>query len=98
MPGDYGIWYLAIDYVFIVALTFQLTWLVNHTAGSVLVAVVFHLAFNIVNVSILPVTSSTEAFALPTAVECALSLALLGCLGRYAHRRDRILETIHLDA
>jgi uncharacterized protein len=77
---DYTIWYLAIDYVFIVALTFQLTWLVNHAAGSVLVAVAFHFAFNLVNVAVLPVTASTGAFALLTAVECALAVALLGRL------------------
>jgi uncharacterized protein len=77
---DYTIWYLAIDYVFIVALTFQLTWLVNHAAGSVLVAVAFHFAFNLVNVAVLPVTAGTGAFALLTAVECALAVALLGRL------------------
>jgi hypothetical protein len=42
--------------------------------------VVFHLAFNVVNVALLPVTASTEAFALLTAFECAISLALIGRL------------------
>lgn len=77
---DHGPWYLAIDYLFILALTFQLTWLVNHTGGSVLVAVAFHVVFNIVNVTILPVTASMGAFALLTAVECAIAAALLGRL------------------
>jgi hypothetical protein len=87
VPGEYGTWYLAINYVFIMALTFQLTWLVNNTGGSVLGAVAFHVAFNVVNVAILPVTASTGAFALLTAVECAVSLALVGHLARPAARR-----------
>jgi membrane protease YdiL (CAAX protease family) len=95
VPGDYGIWYLAINYVFIVALTFQLTWLVNHTGGSVLVAVSFHLTFNLVNVAILPVTASTGAFALLTAVECAIALAVVGRLARPAARQtDRHISTL----
>jgi hypothetical protein len=69
------------------ALTFQLTWLVNNTDGSVLVAVAFHLAFNVVNVALLPVTASTGAFALLTAFECAISLALVGRLTRPPARR-----------
>jgi membrane protease YdiL (CAAX protease family) len=80
VPIDYGGWYLAFNYVFIVALTFQLTWLVNHTGGSVLVAVAFHLVFNVVNVAILPVTASTGAFALLTAVESGIALALVARL------------------
>lgn len=77
---DDGPWYLAIDYVFVLALTFQLTWLVNHTGGSVLVAVAFHVVFNLVNVTILPVTASMGAFALLTAVECVIAVSLLGRL------------------
>lgn len=80
--ADHGPVYLALDYVFVLALTFQLTWLVNHTGGSVLVAVVFHLVFNIVNVTVLPVTASVGAFAMLTALECAIALALLGRLDR----------------
>jgi uncharacterized protein len=77
---DFGPVYLALDFVFVLALTFQLTWLFNRTGGSVLVAVAFHLVFNIVNVTVLPVTSSTGAFALLTAVECLIAVALLGRL------------------
>jgi membrane protease YdiL (CAAX protease family) len=96
VPGNYGIWYLAINYVFIIALTFQLTWLVNNTDGSVLVAVAFHLAFNVVNVALLPVTASTGAFALLTAFDCAISLALIGRMTQPAARRpDRRISALH---
>ena len=59
------------------ALTFQLTWLVNHSNGSVLVAVVFHVVVNLVNVTVLPVTASVGAFTLLTALECLIALALV---------------------
>jgi uncharacterized protein len=74
--ADHGAGYLVIDYVFVVALTFQLTWLVNHGNGSLLVAVVFHVVFNLVNVTILPVTASVGAFTLLTSLECLIALAL----------------------
>jgi membrane protease YdiL (CAAX protease family) len=79
--SDRGAGYVVVDYLFFVALTFQLTWLVNHTDGSVLVAVAFHVSFNVVNVAVLPVTESTGAFAILTAVEGAVSLAVLSRLG-----------------
>ena len=62
-------------------LTFQLTWLVNHAHGSVLVAVAFHVVFNTVNVALLPVTASPGAFAVLTALECVVTLALVRHLG-----------------
>ena len=74
---DFGWWYLAVDYVFVLALTVQLTWLVNRTGGSVLVAVVFHVVFNAVNVALLPVTASGGAFALLTGIEVVIALVLL---------------------
>ena len=79
--ANHGVGYVALDYLFFVALTFQITWLFNHTGGSVLVAVAFHVSFNIVNVTVLPVTASTSAFALLVAVECAGAVAVLRRLG-----------------
>lgn len=79
--ADRGIGYVVVDYLFFVALTFQLTWLVNAARGSVLVAVAFHVSFNIVNVAVIRVTESTSAFAMVTAAECAISLLVLGRLG-----------------
>ncbi len=81
VPEDHGWGYLVLDYVFILALTFQLTWLVNHARGSVLVAVAFHVVFNTVNVALLPVTASDGAFAVLTALECVITLALVRHLG-----------------
>lgn len=65
--------YLALDYVFILALSFQLTWVVNRTGGSVLSAVGFHVSFNVMNVAVLPVTEGTAAFAVLTLLELLVS-------------------------
>jgi hypothetical protein len=73
--------YLVLDYVVIPPPTFQLTWLVNHARGSVLVAVAFHVVVNTVNVALLPVTASAGAFAVLTALECGITLALVRHLG-----------------
>jgi membrane protease YdiL (CAAX protease family) len=99
VPEDQGWAYLGIDYVFVLALNLQLTWLVNHSQGSVLVAVAFHLGFNTVNVVLLPVTASIGAFALLTVAECVVALALLPWLaapgphGRGAARGSGIHAT-----
>ena len=46
-----------------------------------LVAVAFHVVFNTVNVALLPVTASDGAFAVLTALECVITLALVRHLG-----------------
>ena len=79
---DRGAGYLVVDYAFVAALTFQLTWVVNGTGGSVLSAVGFHVSFNLVNVAILPVTDGTIAFAALTAVEWLVSLSVVRHLTR----------------
>jgi membrane protease YdiL (CAAX protease family) len=83
--GTYGVGYFALNYVFILAITIQITWLYNRTRSSVLVPVVFHVVFNVVNVALLPVTSSVPAFALLTIFEWALALTLIGRLGSQPH-------------
>lgn len=80
IPDTYGLGYLALNYVFVVAVTVQLTWLFNRANSSVLIAVVFHVVFNAFNVALLPVTSSVPAFGLLTAIESALAVGLLGSL------------------
>ena len=71
---DHGLAYLVLDFVFVVALTFQLSWLVGRSRWSVLVAVAFHVSFNVVNVALLPLTDATGAFAVLTGVEVVLAV------------------------
>lgn len=65
--------YLALNYLFVLALSFQLTWVVNGTGGSVLAAVAFHVSFNVMNVAVLPVTEGAGAFAVLTVLELLVS-------------------------
>jgi membrane protease YdiL (CAAX protease family) len=71
---QFGPVYLLLDLAFVVALTYQLTWLFLRSGGSVLAAVAFHVSFNLVNVAVLPITDGTLPFAVLTVVECGLAL------------------------
>jgi membrane protease YdiL (CAAX protease family) len=51
-----------------------LSWLARRSRWSVLVAVAFHVSFNLVNVALLPLTDATGAFAVLTGVEVLLAL------------------------
>lgn len=82
--GTYGLGYFVLNYVFVIALTVQLTWIYNRTRSSVLVPVVFHVMFNALNVALLPVTSSIPAFALLTGVEWAVALTMIGRLDSHS--------------
>lgn len=83
---DYGWAYIVIDYVFVVALTFQLTWLFNHAGGSVLAAVAFHVSFNLVNVTLIQVTGVVGAFVLLTVIEIGVAIAVF---------RTRLFPSVH---
>jgi len=72
----FGLPYLALNFLFIPPLTLFLTWVFNHTRGSLLLPVAMHLAFNLVNVAWLPVTASPGAFAIIIALEWLLAVAI----------------------
>ena len=74
---QFGWAYLALNFLFVLALTFYVTWFFNHGQASLLLAVAFHLAFNIVNTAIFPVTANPDAFALFIAVNWLVTLLLL---------------------
>jgi CAAX protease family protein len=73
----YGIGYFGLNYLGFFPLTFYITWFFNHTRYSLLLPVAFHLSFNLVNVVILPVTSSPGAFAVFVGMIWVVALLLL---------------------
>jgi len=77
---DFGLGYLALNYLFIVPVSVYVTWFYNHGRASLLLAVAFHVTLNMVNVLWLPVTSSVGAFAWLVAAEWVLALVLLPSL------------------
>jgi uncharacterized protein len=71
---QYGFAYLALNYIFILLGTFYITWFYNHGRFSLLLPVMFHITFNIVNVALLPVTSSIGAFGIVIAFNFLITL------------------------
>jgi uncharacterized protein len=74
---QFGWTYLALNFLFVVPGTFYITWFFNHGRSSVLLAIAFHLAFNIVNTAVFPVTVNPGAFALFIAADWVVTLLLL---------------------
>lgn len=74
---QFGLGYYALNYLGFVPLTFFVTWFFNHSRGSLLLPVVFHVVFNMVNVAWLPVTSSVPGYMLLIAAEWLVALLLV---------------------
>jgi membrane protease YdiL (CAAX protease family) len=74
---QFGIGYLLLNFLFVLPLTFYITWFFNHGRQSILLAVALHLTFNIVNTVLLPVTINVGAFLIFGAMEWVIALAIL---------------------
>jgi membrane protease YdiL (CAAX protease family) len=68
---------LLLNFLFIVPGTIFITWFFLHTRGSLLPVLGFHLVFNIVNVSIFPVTGVPGAYAVFTVLSLLVIAAIL---------------------
>jgi membrane protease YdiL (CAAX protease family) len=75
--AQFGIGYFALNFALALPMTAYITWFFNHSRGSLLLPVAFHLAFNLVNVVWLPVTSNTSAFGLFIAALWLIALLIL---------------------
>jgi membrane protease YdiL (CAAX protease family) len=73
---QFGVAYLVLDFL-LLPITFYITWLYNHTRESLLIPVVFHLTFNIVNTALLPVTGNLGAFALFNVFNWIITLLII---------------------
>jgi len=62
--AQFGIGYLVLNFLFVLPLTFYITWFFNHGKQSILLPVMLHLTFNIVNTVLLPVTMNIGAFVI----------------------------------
>jgi len=78
---QFGLSYLVLNYLLVFPMTFHITWFFNHGSSSVLLAVAFHLSFNIVITALLPVTINLGAFGLLIAAEWLIALLILPYLG-----------------
>lgn len=78
---QFGISYLFLNFLFVVPLTCYITWFFNHGKQSILLAVMLHLTFNIVNTVLLPVTLHIGAFLVFGVLEWLVAFFILPHLG-----------------
>jgi membrane protease YdiL (CAAX protease family) len=69
---QFGIGYLLLNFLFVVPFTIYITWIFNHSQQSILLSVMIHLTFNIVNTTLLPITLNINAFLIFGVLEWAV--------------------------
>jgi membrane protease YdiL (CAAX protease family) len=74
---QFGIPYLVVNFVFVFPMVFYMTWFFNHSQYSLLLPIVFHLTFNIVNTALLPVTLDLGSFAILGALSWIIAFLIL---------------------
>lgn len=74
---QFGVGYLFLNFLFVLPLTFYITWFFNHGKQSILLAVSLHLTFNIMNTVLLPVTINVRAFMIFGVLEWILVFFIL---------------------
>jgi uncharacterized protein len=74
---QFGVVYLVLNYLFVLSGTFYITWFYNHGRFSLLLPVIFHITFNIVNVAWLPVTSNLVAFGIVIVINLVIVFIIL---------------------
>ena len=84
---SFGILYLGLNLILVFPLIFYSTWFFNHSKYSILLPVVFHLTFNIVNTALLPVTINLGAFGILLAFGWIIAFLIL------PHLESRSLST-----
>jgi membrane protease YdiL (CAAX protease family) len=75
--SQYGVNYFILNYIFIVPTTFYITWFFINSRQSLLLPVVLHLVFNLINVAIFPVTSTTGSYALFVGMQLILMVIII---------------------
>lgn len=88
---QFGWLYLVLNLAFVLPMTFYSTWFFNHSQYSLLLPVVFHLAFNIVNTALLPVTLNIAAFTALIVIGWTLMFIILPHLEAKPHETKILL-------
>jgi membrane protease YdiL (CAAX protease family) len=75
-----GLFYILLNMLFAFPMTIYVTWFFNRSRFSILLPVAFHVTFNIVNVSIFPVTANVTAYEILIAFEWIIAVLLVPVL------------------
>ena len=87
---QFGIPYLLLNFLFVLPFTFYITWFFNHSHQSLLLPVMLHLTFNIVNTVLLPVTINVGAFLVFGVLEWVVMFFILPYLEPKHHEQTQI--------
>jgi membrane protease YdiL (CAAX protease family) len=88
---QFGLSYLALNAALGIPITIYITWFFNHSRFSLLLPLVFHLAFNVVNTALLPVTLNVPAFAVFIVLTWMLMPFIIGHLEPDTKERQAVL-------
>lgn len=77
----FGAGYWLMNWAFVLALSIYLTWVMNNTGNSVLMAFVLHWSYNLVTVGTLPISTVLPAYAILIVLVWAIALILVARFG-----------------
>jgi hypothetical protein len=77
----FGWFYWVMNWIWILAVTIYITWIMNNTGNSLLMAFLLHWTFNMVSVGFLPVTTVKPAYWILIILSWAISINLLRLYG-----------------
>ena len=92
----YGWTYWLLSWVWVLALTIYMTWIMNHTGNSVLMVLLFHWSLNVVTSAYLPITSVVPAYFLLAALALLLVLGILARFGPARLVRQSLTSPVEL--
>lgn len=77
---QFGVGYMLMNCLYVFLPSIFLSWIFNHTRASLLMPVVFHFCFNIVNVALLQTTNNIGAYSMLLICDGVLALLLVSRL------------------
>lgn len=87
---QFGIGYIGLNFLFVLPFTFYITWFFNHSHQSLLLPVMLHVTFNIVNTVLLPVTLNIGAFLVFGVLEWIVAIFILPQLEPRYHEQTQL--------
>lgn len=78
----FGLWYWLMSWAFITAGAVYITWFMNNTGNSLLMALLFHWCYNVLVVGFLPLSSSVPAYAIMIVFTAGVALLLVSPIGQ----------------
>jgi membrane protease YdiL (CAAX protease family) len=78
----FGVWYWLMSWAFITAGAIYITWFMNNTGNSLLMAILFHWCYNVLSTGFLPVSSVVPAYAILIVLAWAAVIVIASPFGQ----------------